>query len=306
MELLTIIMSQSSKDTATLLLNELYAGLSRLHKDGRTIELMCDRFEQFSQITICGKRASQLRLPSEALSRAIGDVLADYILEHEEMNLIRKIITREYQYDQPEHIERIAGYCRQYLFAAGENVTLEKQIKKQRKEKIAAQVASYIKEYRKLHIDGFIAFRLQDYMEDLRESVEYAIDEFQMDQQYQEFISLLKYFVYIQEAKIPAAHLLHKGGNEFAILNDRLVPISTDEIDGTFKLEVLDRNTNFEDVIVSTLITVSPGYLFIHTSQPELQVIQTIAQIFENRVNICEGCHLCAVTSSGKKDQLSP
>ena len=56
-----------------------------------------------------------------------------------------------------------------------------------------------------------------------------------MDRQYQEFISLLQYFVYIQEAKIPAAHLIHKGGHEFVILNDRMEPIDANEFDASFR-----------------------------------------------------------------------
>ena len=41
---------------------------------------------------------------------------------------------------------------------------------------------------------------------------------------------------------------------------------------------------NMEDMIVSTLITVSPQQIVIHTRQPELPVMRTLETIFELRV----------------------
>ena len=64
------------------------------------------------------------------------------------------------------------------------------------------QLIALLEENPQLSLDGFLKFRIQEYKEELREIAEYAIDEFMMDRQYQEFISLLQYFVYIQEAKI--------------------------------------------------------------------------------------------------------
>ena len=56
-----------------------------------------------------------------------------------------------------------------------------------------------------------MTFRLQSYEQELREMAEYAVDEFMLDQQYEEFVSLLKYFVYFQEPKMPLVHVIHKG-----------------------------------------------------------------------------------------------
>ncbi len=122
-------------------------------------------------------------------------------------------------------------------------------------------------------------------MEELHEVIDYAVDEFLMERQYQEFISLLKYFVYIQEAKTPAAHLMHKGGSEFTILNDQLQPIDANQFDSSFSIELLDKDINFEDMIVSTLITVSPEQIYIHTREPDVQIISTISQIFLKTVS---------------------
>lgn len=309
MELLSIILTDPSKDHAPALMERLKAELSRLRKENCATELSCQQFERFSEITIAGKLPSfQLRESGDLVYRKVGGVLADFILDHEESKVIRRIIVNEFHFKDPQDIGKIEGYCQQFLFSAGHAKIPDKDARRSRKQKISRQLVAFLRENERIHLEGFVAFRLHDYLDELREVVEYAMDEYQMDQQYQEFISLLKYFVYIQEAKIPVAHLIHRGGNEFSIFNDQLKPISTDDIDASFTLEVMDRNTNFEDVIVSTLITVSPQQIYIHTKEPELQMIQTIMQIFENRVVLCHGCRLCKslMAARHKHDQLSP
>jgi putative sporulation protein YtxC len=309
MELLRVVVSEAPKESALALFQRMQSELSRLHKKQSATEVQSEELPHGTHISIRGKLpAFDLVHSSEQIYGIISNVLADYILDNEEMKLIHRILTKEFHYEETREIEIIEGYCRQFLFH-NEVVPLQgREANRCRKEKISRELISYIQENTMLNMAGFVQFRLQDYMEELREVVEYALDEFQMDQQYQEFISLLKYFVYIQEAKIPVAHLIHRGGNEFVILNDQLKPIDTDKIDAMFSLEWLDQNANFEDIVVSTLVSVSPEQIHIHSDEPEQQMIQTIMQIFEKRVTICSNCRLCKSFSGGKHkhDQLSP
>ncbi|MDF2959790.1 MAG: sporulation protein [Paenibacillus sp.] len=226
------------------------------------------------------------------MMKAAGEV-ADWIINDKEEELLRLLIMKEYDYKKEEEINSILGYYRQMLQMETLEDTFEQhETVMQRKQKIRQAIYAFMQEQTVLNIDGFMRFRLNEYMEELREMAEYAVDEFLMDQQYQEFISLLQYFVYIQEAKIPLAHLIHKGGNEFLLLNDKMEKIDTNG-DTTLTIEMLEKDINFEDVIVSTLISVSPQLIYIHTRDPDVQIIQTITQIFENRVEICDYCRLC-------------
>ena len=56
---------------------------------------------------------------------------------------------------------------------------------------------------------------------------------------------------------------------------------------------MLESEMNMEDMIVSTLITVSPQQIVIHTRQPELPVMRTLETIFEQRVRLCCACSQC-------------
>ncbi|WP_282937080.1 putative sporulation protein YtxC [Paenibacillus sp. RC67] len=238
----------------------------------------------------------QLDKKTDELYSKVAEAVSEWIIQEEEGRLIRAMISRDFDYKLEEDIASILSYCRPVQSSEDDVESFEptfEQSVSRRKQMIAQAISTFLQEYTDLNLQGFLKFRLQDYMGELREVVEYAIDEFLMDQQYQEFISLLKYFVYIQEAKIPTAHLIHKGGNEFTLLNDRMEPIDTSQTDATLTVEMIEKDINFEDVIVSTLISVSPRQICIHTRDPEVQVIKTITQIFENRVELCEYCRLC-------------
>ncbi|GFZ82050.1 hypothetical protein GCM10008018_29740 [Paenibacillus marchantiophytorum] len=243
--------------------------------------------------------------------QGLADALAEHIMMDKESPMLRNLITKEFKYENKEDVDVIEGYCTQtHLETPIEESPVMSSIsgRLRRKQVLSDQLVLALEEAPQLSLDGFILFRMQDYLDELREIAEYAIDEFMMDRQYQEFISLLQYFVYIQEAKIPVAHLIHKGGHEFIILNDRLELIDANEFDASFKMEVLEKDINFEDMIVSTLITVSPANIYIHTRDPDMTIIKTIRQIFEDRTTVCAYCRTCDIYlgEAKKQDQLSP
>jgi putative sporulation protein YtxC len=234
-----------------------------------------------------------------------ANVLSGFIMDQMETKLLREVISGPYRYEEPHDVQAIEKYCAQLLNQPEETEGMPKP-RLRRQEKVASEILAYLEEHTKLNLHGLIRFRLAEYRDELKEVVEYAIDEYIMDQQYQEFISLLKYFVYIQEAKVPVAHLMHHGGHDFTLLNEKMVPIDTKEFD-SFTVELLDREINFEDMIVSTLISVSPQNIYIHTRDPEEQVVKTIMQIFEDRAQICVSCKGChPILGIHNKDQLSP
>ncbi|MDR5568243.1 putative sporulation protein YtxC [Paenibacillus larvae] len=248
------------------------------------------------------------------VNRYIAQALAEHIVMEEEKHLVKAFITEGLKKLPSANLEMIHDFCIELLNGEGESAELGKKegvaysSSFRRQQKLADAVETYLQENRRLHVEGFMRFRLNDYMNDLREVVEYAFEEYRMEQQYQEFIALLKYFVYIQETKIQAVHLIHKGGHEFTILDEQLKPIHTGTTETSITLEMIEKDMNFEDMIVSTLITVSPENIYIHTREPELTIIKTIMQIYEDRTTLCSYCRQCQpfLGKPDKQDQFYP
>lgn len=278
--------------------------------------LECRRHEGYSEVILecfgslksTGKAAKTRKEWMEAVCR----VLADYILEEWEEELLRRLVGKDKRYSQNER-EELLAYCRQlenvsdFAFAAAADSSSTGRARK--RSLLEQDLADCFAEGPVLHLDGVLRFRINRYGAELKELLEYASDEFLMDRQYKEFIALLRYFVYVQDSRIPLAHIIHKGGHAFLLLDENLKPIDTEKLDTTYKVEFMDKDYNLEDMIVSALLTISPERIRIHTREPELPVIKTLTQIFENRTEICLQCKSCETINSpslGHKDKLSP
>ncbi|TBL70047.1 putative sporulation protein YtxC [Paenibacillus thalictri] len=294
MKLFTITLMNSAEETAEQLLKSIEQCIVHLHINLDSVQLDKVNLKGCTQITVLGVLPLfQLGGRTDDIYRKAAECVAEMIVKEQELSLMEGLISSKYGFDQAEEQTAIMAYCRQMLQGDQSAIGFDKSTIPRRIMKLTDALHRYLQEYTDLNVQGFIRFRLPDYIDELREVVEYAIDEYLMDKQYQEFISLLKYFVYIQEAKIPVAHLIHNGGNEFTLLNDELEPIDTEHVEGTVTVEMIEKDINFENMIVSTLITVSPQKIMIHTREPEVQVISTIMQIFEDRTEICGYCKLC-------------
>lgn len=261
-----------------------------LHK----VKLNYEAFSDFSVLQCLNSHTQSWKHSEKTeISEILAQELADFIIKHREHDLLRNLIYHEFSYQNEPEINKIIRYSHQMLNNEDDSLYVADHGRNRRALTISNEVKQFFKKNNELNLEGFIKFRLKEYKEELREVVEYAVDEFIMDKQYQEFISLLKYFVFIQEAKIPVVHLMHKGGHEFVLFNEQMIPMDLKATEDSFKIEILDQEFNFEDLVVSTLISIAPQEIYIHTRDPEVQVVQTIMQIFENRVQICEFCRQC-------------
>ncbi|UJF34539.1 putative sporulation protein YtxC [Paenibacillus hexagrammi] len=308
MDVFAIVVMSKDESYVSELSSQIESELGLLHK----LQVHYKQYEQYAHIWGSLMENYVEGFNGAELKSGLSQALARHIMKEKEPQLLRDLISKEFKFEAKEDVDSIIGYCDQMLNGdadlAESSYSSQASSAARRSTLLTQLLIQYLDESDECNLDGFLNFRLQEYVGELREIVEYAVDEFMMDRQYQEFISLLQYFVYIQEAKIPAAHLIHKGGHEFTILNDRLEPIDTSDIDATFKLEVLEKDLNFEDMIVSTLISVSPANIYIHTREPELSIIKTISQIFEDRTTLCSYCRLCEsfLGEKQKQDQLYP
>lgn len=293
MELFSLVISTTDehkvKSLYGQLLNNLQKGKSVIPRDA--LELEYEIFEKMTILRCQGILPKfELQTMGNLIYQKTARVIADYILEVEENKWLRKIIGREFYYFNEREIRDIGQYCRKIIDQQSMSVRFH-DIQK-RKQQITKNVDRYLQEYSWMNIDGFIEFRLKPYIHELQDTVHDAVDEYLMDQQYQEFISALKYFVCAQESKIPEAHVIHYGGGDFQLLNEQMHVLDPDDMD-VFIVEGIDHETQYEDMIVSALINVSPEKITIHTREPGEQIIKTLKQIFENRAEICNSCHSC-------------
>jgi putative sporulation protein YtxC len=111
------------------------------------------------------------------------------------------------------------------------------------------------------------------------------------EREYNEFIRLLRYFVEIQECKIETVHLFQSQDGKYLLYDKNNNHISSEYFD-ELKSDILDDTINYDDLLISTLITISPQNIVIHEieSFKNKELIQTIINVFTDRITICNKC----------------
>lgn len=239
----------------------------------------------------------QLQLHGPAVYKATSKAIAEFVISELEPGMLSSIIRRKYRNNSPAESAAIEKYCHDLLHGKewdGLGTRFLDADRLRRKGKVAAEIEQYLQEHTQINVIGFTTFRLEPYRRELTEVVEYALDEYVLDKQYQEFISLLKYFVFLQDTKVPMIHLLHKGGHDFILYDESFQLLDSKPPSDRIVAEMLETEMNIEDMVISSLISVSPKHITIHTRQPEMQVIRTIETIFDQRVTVCVQCVSCS------------
>ncbi len=232
----------------------------------------------------------------------VANALWDYIQLYEEPQLIRRIIEQEYYYfDSKERIE-IERNTVQILNDEGKMLNFNESLS--RKKKIISNIIAYLNNDFQMNLKGFLTFRLKDYMLELEETVEKAVEDFLLDKEYNEFIKLLKYFVDIQDSKIETIHIILEADGKYTLYDDNNNIINNDYIKDVAS-EISENNfLTYDDLLISSLITIAPRFVYIHQSNilKRTDVIKTITKVFANKVKICNGCDWCKVNAHYHQD----
>lgn len=223
----------------------------------------------------------------------LANALTDVIVDGLEPDLLRKIIRGTYSYFSREEQDLIAASAQVSLRSGpdgGSQQTLNRRIR------ILHRLRDFLDSSDELVLEGFIMFRLQDYVEELEDAVDRAVDEFLMEREYREFVRLLKYFVDVQEPRIDHVHVLIRPGGSFRLVDDQGLAIRSEYLE-EFVVEMVESEVNYDDLLISALITLAPRRITVHgmTEVLEDESLETITAVFAERVTLCEECPGCSL-----------
>lgn len=215
----------------------------------------------------------------------IAELILDLILNIYTDDIIKKHIDNSYKNLKQDEKKEISEISKRLLLNR-ENFLIEKQY-------INNQIKSYVLDKPIISVDGFITFRLKDFSLLIRLVIDKGIEEFTARKEYKEFISILKYFVEIQEPKYSVINLVFEG-NEYELYDDSGNKINRDFFEDIV-VEIEGEGISNDDLLVSFLIVLAPESLVIHLdeSHRERDVIRIITDVFEDRIYYCLGCEKC-------------
>jgi putative sporulation protein YtxC len=228
------------------------------------------------------------------LKHSLANVITDVILNHWEEPLVREIIQENYYYFAEEDKDLIYRGTLSHINQGRDGRKDGRLRCIVRKSRILQKVIEYLSGSNQIILDGFIKFRLKEYVNELREAADQAVDDFLIEREYREFIQLLRYFVEIQEPRYELVHIVIRDGKNYSLFDENLQGIKANSLEGCV-MELSNNEISYDDLFVSMLITLSPRNITIHRAG-ETQIplaVDTIVNVFEGRVSWCPGCQLC-------------
>lgn len=243
------------------------------------LEILPSGDKQYPVLTCRLKRKNG----EKKLKQNLAEVIASLVVEGWEDSLLGKIINGNYILDEGEGAI-IQNRAQEILVTAAAD----------RRAKIMSRVLTYLEENDYLNLEGFVNFRLTEYLDTLEGAVEKAIDEYLVDKEYKEFIGLLRYFVETQEPRVEQVHVFLKSAGVFQLYDSQDRVIKSDSLHG-FTVEISQNDVNYEDILISALITVAPRRIILHLLDLEglRSTVGTLQSVFGERLEICPGCSKC-------------
>lgn len=131
-----------------------------------------------------------------------------------------------------------------------------------------------------LVFESFVRFRLRAYFEQIQQILEISIDEYKLEQQYQDDIYFLQNELAKNQSKLKKVYLLLN--NEPMLYDGNFLPISTELSYQSHPTILIDQT------IIAPLLSMAPEQIIVLTSNRERPIIFTLTKIFEERLQLIE------------------
>ncbi len=223
--------------------------------------------------------------------------VTDIIMKYSRFDMATDILSTEYtQYTKHEKDEIITMV--HSFFEMPQNDEDPDLLTYSYKKEILTILMDFLEEHNELILEGFIQFRLQSYKKSLERVVEHVVKEYETQKEYNEFIKLLRYFVEMQESKIDIIHVVGMPDKTFKIFDEYKDEITKQCIE-EFQNDLQVNEVNFDDLLVSSLITIAPQNIVIHGFEniENKHLLETINNVFTGKVHFCTQCDICIPSS---------
>lgn len=215
-----------------------------------------------------------------------SNILASSIIKFYEKSIIKHIINCNYFYFTNVEQNTIFDIAISYL--SSEEIE-ETYI---RKDSIIFSLIDYLTSNKSFVLDGFVNFRLNNYIKILDYVVDLAVNKFIIDREYSEFIDLLKCYINSKPCKKDSVHLIYN--NQESILLDEfknLIPIDKNVLNNKY---LSDISFSSNDYTLNALLTLLPKRIYVHLiDNCKDEFINTLQLIFDNKIFICSDCNMC-------------
>ena len=226
-------------------------------------------------------------IDKELFYTKLATILSYLVIDYFEINILKKILYTNYFYFENFELKKILNLCEENLCDSSEYSFQNRQLL------LFDIFYEYISTHNSIILTGFINFRLGNYRNLLEEVVDFSVNEFIIEREYLEFVSLLRLYVHSQPTSNTTIHAISLK-NEIILLDENMEKLKIDK--SLQKAKYLsDVSFSNNDFVLNTLLNLLPKTIYIHLVSPSSNVdfINTLQLIFEGHITICRDCNIC-------------
>ena len=226
-------------------------------------------------------------IDKELFYTKLATILSYLVIDYFENNIIKNMLSTNYFYFDNAELYKILDLC-------NENLCDDEEFSFSNRQMLLFDAFyEYITTHHSIILTGFINFRLKEYRTLLEDLIDFSVNEFIIEREYLEFVSLLKLYVNSQLPSPITVHLI-SFGNDILLLDENMEMIDIDK--NALKAKYLsDVSFSNNDYILNTLLNLLPQKIHLHliSASGNLDFINTLQLVFEGRIEICNNCDIC-------------
>ncbi len=283
----SLCIKTNNENSINYLLNELE------HLDLENVCFSLRNFKHYENIIIHYKG-----FDDDIFLNQICNILSLLIIDELEESLLNKILFRNYFYFDLNERKQILDLYFDINTFDFTNI-FEKKF-----NSIFDSFYEFLVENKSIVLEGFINFRISNYIEILDNILSDAVNQYIIEKEYLEFISLLKLYINSQNSNCDFVHLVYS--KDESILLDENKEIIFVENDILNRKYLSDISFSSNDYTLNSLLTLLPKKIYIHLIDNTIDdFINTILSVFENRTHICQNCNICNLYKHTLKSKAS-
>lgn len=245
------------------------------------VSFSCNEFKLYKNIII-----HYTGIDTELFYTKLATILSYLVIDNFEEAIIKNIIMSNYFYFDSIEISNIVDLC-------SENLCDDEFSLSNRQLSLFNAFYDYITTHHSIVLTGFINFRLYEYRNLLNNLVDFSVNEFIIEREYLEFISLVRLYVNSQPSNYGIVHIICFDFDTI-LLNENLetIEINKNALNAKYLSDVTFSDN---DYILNTLLNLLPSKIFLHVKSlsSNSEFVNTLKLIFEDRLQICSDCNIC-------------
>ena len=209
----------------------------------------------------------------------ISEILTFLILELYEKDIAYRILSTDYFYFNSAEKEKILMKFNDLNYEDSDTIAYKK-------EKLSKIFFDLLEQDNKLYLKGVITFRLSDYIHELQNQVDSSVNQYLIEKEYNEFVSLLKVYINTEPSKTDFVHLIYNNNSPVLLdKNNNIIKTDSNILNAKY---LSDITFSDNDIALNTLLNLIPKKIYLHLIDKKVdEFITTLKLIFENRIVLC-------------------